>query len=290
MPTRRAFNATLAAGFTSLIFSRSMAESTSTIFDRFDSDLASVASDTNAVEATHAFRELDSRHRGPTADELAAQPSLARRFSSAKEISRRARDMIVIFEVSGELRYKQRYQRPIWPRGRSGITIGIGYDLGYVDADDFSDDWDSLIHSDAIMRLKAACRRTGSSAAALPPRYADIVIPWASAQSQFDDMLSMVSGETAHVFPGSSDLSADSFGALVSLVYNRGGSLKRNPADSQDRRREMRMIRQLLLTGAITEIPAQITQMKRLWEDEPDAAGLLKRRDMEASLFAAGLV
>jgi hypothetical protein len=29
--------------------------------------------------------------------------------------------------------------------------------------------------------------------------------------------------------------------------------------------------------------------MKRLWENDPNLAGLLKRRDLEADLFEAGL-
>lgn len=251
--------------------------------------LASAASAPDMIEAAQAFRELDQRQRGPTADELSVQPNLPRTFLSTKTISRRANDLIIVFEVSGENRYIQRYQSPLWPRGRSGLTIGIGYDLGYVDQDDFEEDWRSIIPLAAIDRLKAACRRTGNSASSLPAQYSDIVIPWPLALLQFDNALRMVGGQTQHVFPGSSDLSADSFGALLSLVYNRGGSLKHDPADSQDRRREMRLIRQFLLTGELDKISEQIVKMKRLWENDPDARGLLERRELEAALFAAGL-
>src|SRR5689334_12316720 len=37
-------------------------------------------------------------------------------------------------EVSSPDLYRKLYCRPIWPGGESGITIGIGYDLRFVDA------------------------------------------------------------------------------------------------------------------------------------------------------------
>jgi hypothetical protein len=47
-------------------------------------------------------------------------------------ISDAAIDLIITFEVSSPAVYERKYRRPIWPRGRSGITIGIGYDVGYA--------------------------------------------------------------------------------------------------------------------------------------------------------------
>ena len=46
-------------------------------------------------------------------------------------VSRKGLDQLMHFEISSESYYRNRLSRPIWPRGASGITIGVGYDLGY---------------------------------------------------------------------------------------------------------------------------------------------------------------
>src|SRR5258708_33323102 len=48
-----------------------------------------------------------------------------------RPISDRAIQLIIAFEVTSEAVYNRLYQRPTWPKGKSGVTIGIGYDLGY---------------------------------------------------------------------------------------------------------------------------------------------------------------
>jgi hypothetical protein len=35
-------------------------------------------------------------------------------------------------------------QPPTWPEGQSGITIGIGYDIGYNSVEVFNQDWYTL--------------------------------------------------------------------------------------------------------------------------------------------------
>ena len=45
-------------------------------------------------------------------------------------ISQAAIDLIVREEVSGKEVYERNYRRPEWPGGSSGVTIGIGYDVG----------------------------------------------------------------------------------------------------------------------------------------------------------------
>ena len=45
-------------------------------------------------------------------------------------ISQAAIDLIVCEEVSGKEVYERNYRRPEWPGGSSGVTIGIGYDVG----------------------------------------------------------------------------------------------------------------------------------------------------------------
>ena len=46
--------------------------------------------------------------------------------------SKRALDLIIFSEVSSEQTYKRRYAKPTWPKGASGVTIGIGFDVGHA--------------------------------------------------------------------------------------------------------------------------------------------------------------
>jgi hypothetical protein len=61
---------------------------------------------------------------------------------------------------------------------------------------------------------------------------------------------------------------------------------------TSERRREMHQIWRLMSEGTpatFAAIPEQFRSMKRLWLNDPDARGLLERRELEAKLFEAGL-
>ncbi len=59
-------------------------------------------------------------------------------------ISKKAIELIIKHEVGGRSVYEKRYQKPIWAGGDSGVTIGLGYDCGYVTEKQFFSDWDGL--------------------------------------------------------------------------------------------------------------------------------------------------
>jgi len=255
----------------------------------FDADVAGLAGDQAIIDESRSFRELQYRQVGPSDAELLAQPNLSRRYASAKIISDRASGLIVLFEVSSAAVYQAKYRSPTWPKGQSGVTIGIGYDLGYVDKTELNYNWGHLLQADAIERLSQVCGRKGDQAADLAEFVQDIVIPWSAASAQFKTILGQVGGETISAFPGAETLSADSFGALVSLVYNRGGAMNSAPGDPLDRRREMRAIRGFIQARSLDQVSDQIKAMRRLWINDRNAAGLVKRRELEAELFSAGL-
>jgi GH24 family phage-related lysozyme (muramidase) len=169
------------------------------------------------------------------------------------------------------------------------VTIGIGYDLGYCTPSDLADDWRNLLTSSVIGRLAAVCGKKGDNARFLPSFYTDIRVNWNSAGAQLNSFLKLVAGQVINAFPGSEQLTADSFGALVSLAYNRGTAMHSQPGDALDRRREMSAVRDLIQQGKLSEVSGQIKEMKRIWKNDRDAAGLLSRRDAEASLFEVGL-
>jgi hypothetical protein len=203
---------------------------------------------------------------------------------SKREISPKAKDMIVRLEVGSQARYERLYQGPIWPKGLSGVTIGIGYDLRFASKSILRRDWGKLLDSETLAMLDGVTRLSGDVAQASLASVAKVRVPWAAAMTQFSAFLPYVTADTEGVFPNCEHLSDDSLGALVSLVYNRGASVPRNKPE----RAEMVKIRDLMAVQAFEEIPTQIRAMKRLWTTD-DSRGLVIRRELEAQLFKSGL-
>ena len=177
--------------------------------------------------------------------------------------------------------------KPGWPGGQSGVTIGFGYDLGYVTVDQFESDWGERIRPDALERLEAAVGLRALRARNRIPELSDLRIPRSAAEQVFDArMLPLFELRTAQAFPGVDALPEDARGALVSLVYNRGTSMIDNSSD--DRRREMRAIRAAVAAGDLAAIAAQLRAMKRLWQGK-GPGGLIARREQEAQLVESAL-
>jgi GH24 family phage-related lysozyme (muramidase) len=222
---------------------------------------------------------LESTGKIPRLDEL--EP-----LGTLPSVSERSVQLIIAFEVTSEEVYEKNYRKPIWPGGASGITIGIGYDIGYESSSKFSADWNGNTSVANITLLSSACQKTGSSAHALLASLQTIEIPFANANNVFrGKTLPTVINQTVFALPRSDDLPADCLGALVSLVYNRGASFSLDG----DRYREMRAIRSDIEGGNLNDVPTQIRSMKRLWLGLPDMDGLVKRRELEATLFEEGL-
>lgn len=200
------------------------------------------------------------------------------------EISKGAIDLIVTEEVTSEQVYRKRYTRPEWPGVASGVTIGIGYDVGYSTPSKLRADWAGRIPDSMISALSRACGVTGPSAKALANSLRSSVnVPWEAAMSNFEEVvLPRWIATVKSKLPNADKLPPDCLGALVSLAYNRGPSF----GNTGDRYREMRAIRALMATGQFSGIPAQFRSMKRLW---PNVSGLQARREHEAQLFERGL-
>lgn len=199
--------------------------------------------------------------------------------------SQAAIDLIIACEVTSAEHYRRRLSRPTWPEEASGVTIGIGYDLGYQTRDGFVRDWSAHLSEDEIETLFPCVGIKGEAAEGLARRIApEVIIPWEAAAAVFHDVtIPRFEAETITAFPGCEVLPGDCFGALVSLVYNRGGSMGK-PGD--DRRSEMRLIRKAIAAHDYGDVPALLREMKRLW---PNARGLRERRHAEAALFDRGL-
>jgi len=199
--------------------------------------------------------------------------------SSSSTVSDKAFKLILDYEVGGgESYYNKALKRPCWPGGASGITIGIGYDLGFNNLDQFTSDWKYQLTSDQFDRLKVHLGKMSTTAKGVVSSVRDIEVPWTTALTVFKkSTLPRFIKETLSAFPGADKLHPDAFGALVSLVFNRGASV------SGSSRVEMLNIRNLISSKNYKAIANEIQSMKRLWVGK-GLDGLLKRRDEEASL------
>ena len=187
---------------------------------------------------------------------------------------------IAVQEVGSRPEYDQHCAKPTFPGGESCITIGVGYDLRF-ETDTFQSDWGKLLTAAQMGALTQwlGMQGTSTDVASL----ASVVIPWHAAWLVFtQSSLPKYVAQTRGAFSNFDELPLLCRGVLVSLVYNRGTSMDPN----DDRRTEMRQIRDAMASRDYAGIPAQLRAMKRLW---PDARGLRDRRDQEASLFEEGL-
>jgi len=187
--------------------------------------------------------------------------------------------------------YTRHYQSPTWPKGKSGATIGVGYDIGYTTAEWFAADWSKYLTQDVISRLAETCGVTGVQANTHITALRDIRIPWSVALAQFLEVAQpQYVGETEEALSNTNELSPDSLGALVSLVYNRGATFSVRPEqDQRGRYTEMRNIKTHMARRDYTKIPAELRNMKRLWIGVANMRGLISRRELEAQLFELGL-
>lgn len=206
---------------------------------------------------------------------------------SAPVISDAAVALIVDAEVTSQAVYERQYARPTKPGGGSGVTIGIGYDVGQATPDRLRADWSPYLTSAELSRLAPCCGVQGDTAAALARSLQNIVVPWEAALAVFRaTSLPRYTNATLAAVPGANGLPPDCLGALVSLAYNRGaGGFTAN----DDRHREMRAIRAAIVDGHPEMVATQFRAMKRLWAGDPNLRGLLVRRDAEAALFERGL-
>jgi GH24 family phage-related lysozyme (muramidase) len=201
----------------------------------------------------------------------------------ARRASADAINLIVNFETGGgRASYEAHLKNPTWPGGASGITIGLGYDLGYVTEETFRSDWKPYLKSEELDRLALMIGIRGDDAKTGLSKVADISIRWEDALAVLTHgPLPRMATVLDNRLPNTKDLPPDCFGALVSLVYNRGAAF----TAPGDRFTEMRNIRDLMDSKQFEGIPAQIRAMQRLWPN----TGLSKRREQEAKLCEKGL-
>lgn len=193
-------------------------------------------------------------------------------------ISQSAINLIIESEVTSQSHYNRSLTHPEWPGAESGVTIGIGDDLGYQSQWAIKTNWHAL-RSDWLNSLADTAGITGVKAKPVAASLSFIIIEWGLATQVFNETtIPEYWVLTKKTFPGVEDLCPNAAGALTSLIYNRGSSLV------GPRRREMATIKQLVPKKDYRGIANQIIAMKRLWEGQNED-GLLSRRDDEAKLI-----
>jgi hypothetical protein len=188
---------------------------------------------------------------------------------------------VVREEVGSREYYDQVTAFPHFPGEKSGVTIGVGYDLRFQGPDNFEADWRGELRSEELDKLRPYLGKRGTEAAIAALK--SIKIPFATSWRVFTKCtLPRYVIQTQSIYPQFGDLPDGCRGVLVSLVYNRGADLDLN----DDRRREMRAIKAHLAARNLTRVAEEIEAMKRLW---PNSRGLCDRRDREAALWRKGL-
>jgi hypothetical protein len=194
--------------------------------------------------------------------------------------------LLMVTEEDGDQQFYLKTEENFsWPGVSSGPTVAVGYDCGYNTAAAIATDWAPYIDAARVQTLQRAAGYTGSAARAWVAEHKhDITITWAEALAQFQghELLKTEAIVDAHL-PNTSLLSGDSYGAIVSLTYNRGPSFDMPGAHYV----EMRAIKAHMIAKRFDLIPNEFLSMRRLWAKGGD---LWNRRTHEALLFRDGLV
>lgn len=175
--------------------------------------------------------------------------------------------------------------KPYVPKGdqSSGVTIGYGYDLGQQESSSARTMLSDYYTAAQVERLLTAIGKKGDNARAIVHELSDISIDKDRALDMAMRLKERYCQVVVNTYPQAINLPPDSAGAILSLVYNRGPSLKKPKiGDSIDSRREMREIGDDFSKGNIKNIPARLRSMRRLWANQ---RGLRDRREGEAKFI-----
>lgn len=218
------------------------------------------------------------------ADTVMDDASIAQVAAANLPIGLASIEEIIREEDSSEAYFKAHYQHPEWPGGASGVTILLGYDLGYATHDKVHADLSGKIPDAMLAACQSVVGIKGTAAhdAMLRVR-SQIDLPWSVALDVFlhNDMPQWIA-TARKTLQNTELLPPDCLGTIVSLIYNRGASFSL----PGDRYREMHAIRADMAAKNFKDIPNQLRSMARLW---PASSGVHGRRFREAALFEKGL-
>jgi GH24 family phage-related lysozyme (muramidase) len=221
---------------------------------------------------------------------MANDPNAVTSNGLSLDLSRKALDLIIYYEVGGKASYNKSYTKPIvpaWQTTASGVTVGFGNDLGHMTKDQIRTAFEGVATEEEIKLMQSVSGMKGKNAYynGLPKVKYKVSFTYDEAEKVFlKYTLPSFTKQTSNAFGlFKGRLHPHSNGALVSIVFNRGASMA-----NTDSRKEMRWIKHNIATGQDKKIPGDIRSMKRLWS-YTKLKGLHLRRDAEAKLFQEGL-
>jgi len=196
------------------------------------------------------------------------------------KLSEETFNLLLKYEVGGGKSYYDKFlSKFTWPEGASGPTIGIGVDCAYYTEQELRKIFNFLNEKEIDLIIKAS-GKTGQQGKEYTKvlRKANIIVNWDDAIKIFQKLTWPKFTKLAEkTFPNLSDLCDNAYGAIVSVVFNRGTSLK------GDSRLEMRNIKDLIPKKNYKGIAIELRKMKRVWQGK-GLDGLLERREAEAKL------
>ena len=190
-------------------------------------------------------------------------------------------DLLLQYEVGGGKDYYEKYlSKFTWPGGASGPTIAIGVDCAYYSERELAEIF-SFLPKEQISRVQRASGKTGEYGKEYTKelRALGISVSWERALDIFERLTWPKFTRLAEkTFPGLAELHQDAYGAIISLVFNRGTSLV------GEKRKEMLNIKNLIPKKDYKKIAKEFRAMKRIWQGK-GLDGLLERREAEAKLI-----
>ena len=213
-------------------------------------------------------------------DRILSEASIAQFKAANLPIGLESFELIIEEEDTSEWFYEKRYERPEWPGGSSGVTILLGYDLGYAIHDKVDHDLKGKISNEMLEACQSCVGIRGIAAHKKMLEVHDkIILPWSLALDIFlkNDIPEWLETND-HILPNMIKLSPNRRGVLLSLSYNRGASYNLQG----NRYLEMRAIKSDMANEKFNNISAQLRSMARLW---PPGNGVHSRRYREAALW-----
>ena len=228
------------------------------------------------------------KHLGLTADGIIGPMTISKleqalnlKQDYSLKVSKQGLKAIIKHEISSKAYYEKRLTKACWPGGNSGVTIGIGYDLGHATKTRIRSDLEGLVSDATLEQLIKVAGKRGTKAKNLCNALCktNIKVPYVAAEKLFyTRTLPDYAKKTHRIYPGIEKLPADAQTMLLSLVYNRGARL------TGARRKEMLAIKKHVKKQDLNAIAKEFLSMKRLWQDK-GLEGLLYRRDSEAKMI-----
>lgn len=188
-------------------------------------------------------------------------------------------DLIVHFEVGGASYYEKAYARPIWPQGASGVTVGIGYDLGYNTASQIRSDWGPHVSPDELSALVSCAGIKGNAAKWKRQEVRwKVVIPLKKAMAVFiKRTVPRFAKMTREAFPHVEEAPPYVQDMMLSQSFNRGTSTKGHT------RRHVAAQAAASARREFSKLPPLVRESKVVWADKPSIRnGIWRRRDAEA--------